>query len=169
MTARLYIPVAAALLLSACSTGACYDNSNSLPKAGFYSAQSGEAVSVTGLQVMGADAPNDSLLVKQSATITQAYLPFNPEKGQTRFIFTSGAFSDHVTFSYETMPYFASAECGAMWRFRITDVTHSSLFIDSVAVTDSLITNIDAEQIKIYIKPADVDDETSGDDEDNTL
>lgn len=36
-----------------------------------------------------------------------------------------------------------------MYRFRITDVVYTRHLIDSVGVTDSLITNIDFQRIKI--------------------
>ncbi|MDE6145771.1 MAG: hypothetical protein K2F96_05790 [Muribaculaceae bacterium] len=143
------IPLVA--LLAGCSTGACYDNQNSLPKAGFYSAATGDAVSVSGLSVGGFDAPNDSLLCAASETVTEVYLPFNPDETSTSFLFKSGVIADVVTFAYDTTPYFASAECGAVWRFRIRSVSWDGALVDSIAVVDSLITNVDAQQLKIFL------------------
>lgn len=159
---RLLPLIAAAMLLAAagCSTGACYDNQNSLPKAGFYSAATGEAVSVSGVAIGGVGAPGDSLLCSASETLSEVYLPFRPKESSTQFAFTVGMFADVVTFTYETIPYFASADCGAMWRFRIKSVSWAGSMIDSIAVVDSLITNADVEQLKIFLNPTEQDDET---------
>ncbi len=156
------IAVASALGLAAlagCSTGACYDNQNSLPKAGFYASGSGDAVKVSGLAVGGLGAPNDSLLCEASETVSEVYLPFNPEASETSFTFKHGLFADIVTFGYETIPYYASADCGAVWRFRIRSVRWQGMLIDSVAVVDSLITNVDAQQLKIFLNPGEEADE----------
>ncbi len=39
-----------------------------------------------------------------------------------------------------------------MYRYMILAVDHTSLFIDSVGIIDSLITNTDMERIKIYLR-----------------
>lgn len=148
-----------AVALTGCSTGACYDNQNSLPKAGFFSAETGEAVSVSGLAVGGQGAPNDSLLCEASETVSDVYLPFRPEVGETTFLFKHGLIADVVKFTYDSTPYFASADCGAVWRFRIRSVSWSGSLIDSVAVVDSIITNVDAQQLKIFLNNPSADDE----------
>lgn len=143
-----------ALGAAACSEG-CLDNKNSLPKAGFYSSVTGEAVSVSGLSVGGVGAPHDSLLLRDG-TVSEIYLPFRAASTDVSYRFAvalapGDTISDEVTFEYETTPYFVSEECGAMYRYRITGVWFDGNLIDSVAVTDSLITNVDAERIKIYL------------------
>lgn len=138
-------------LLAGCAA-TCYDNRNSLPKAGFYSASSGEAVAVTGISLAGVDAPNDSLLCSPSQSASFVFLPFRPADGETEFKLTGNGLSDIITFWYDSTPYFASAECGAIWRYRIRNVEWTRNLIDSVAVVDSIITNIDSEQIKIILK-----------------
>lgn len=144
--------ISIALLTSiSCSTGACYDNQNSLPKAGFYaSGDDRQAISISGLSIGGQGAPNDSLLCKPSESASEVYLPFRPNEGSTSFVFKYGEVSDVVTFTYETTPYFASADCGAVWRFQIRSVNWIGNLIDSIAVTDSVITNVDAQQLKIF-------------------
>ena len=49
---------------------------------------------------------------------------------------------------------FASAECGAMYRYHVRSFTYTTHMIDSVKMTDSLITNNDAEQIQIFFRTA---------------
>lgn len=153
-----------AAFLTGCNSSGCLDNRNSLPLAGFYDASTGDAVSVSGLSIGGVGAPGDSLLADAGKNIHSIYLPFRSTQDETTFVFSTKAktnvaeepddmvLSDYVTFRYESIPYFASADCGAMYRYRILAVDHTSLFIDSVGIIDSLITNTDMERIKIYLR-----------------
>ncbi len=65
------------------------------------------------------------------------------------------AYNDTMSFDYEVLPYFASNECGAMYRYRITHVDYTRHLVDSVGVVDSLITNINEPDIFIYFRTDD--------------
>lgn len=136
-----------------CASNGCLDNQNSIPKAGFYSYLTGQPVLVAGLTVGGVGAPGDSLLLKNGSA-SELYLPFRSATDEVSFLFSAGdstsVISDELTFTYESIPYFVDSECGAMYRYRITGVWYDGVFIDSVGITDSLITNVDFERIKIY-------------------
>ena len=155
----LYIAVAAGLLCTAaCSNDGCLDNQSSIPLAGVYSSETGNPVSINGIQIMGVGAPNDSLLVASGA-VQQVYLPMRSTASTTewRFHYTQAgiddeSFDDYVSFTYTSQPYFASEECGAMYRYHITDVKYTTNLLDSVVVTDSLITNADIERIRLYFR-----------------
>ncbi len=121
--------------------------------------QTGQAISVDSLAIGGVGAPNDSLLVSPSTSASQTYLPFRASKSSTSFYveyrqasLNFPELNDTLTFDYEARPYFASEECGAMYHYLITRFSYTTHLIDSVAVTDSLITNIDRESIKIYFR-----------------
>jgi hypothetical protein len=152
--------VAAAALCAvaaSCSNSSCIDNQNALPLAGFYASSTGEAASPKGLAVGGVGAPNDSLLKTASSTASTVYLPFRAADSSTAFAFTLTVDSvttvtDTITFAYSSTPYYASAECGAMYCYHITDVAYTTAFIDSVSIIDSLVTNVDLERIKIYLR-----------------
>lgn len=148
---KLLLGALISLLLTACAA-TCYDNQNSIPKAGFYSASSGQAVTITGLAIGGVDAPGDSLLCSPSESQSFVFLPFRPADGETEFQVSANGLSDVITFWYDSTPYFASAECGAIWRYRIRNVEWTRNLIDSVAIVDSIITNVDSEQIKLILK-----------------
>lgn len=67
---------------------------------------------------------------------------------------------DEISFDYESLPYFASEECGATYRYRVRRVAYTTNVIDSVVMTgDSLITNVDAVNIRIYFRTAEPDGE----------
>lgn len=147
--------VALLLFACGCSTSGCIDNSNSLPLAGFYDI-SGAPVALGNVMISGVGAPNDSLLNDTTRSISQTYLPFRSTVNETSFAIVYGlhddAPSDTLTFRYNSLPRFVSEECGALFFYRLTGVEHTSVFIDSVAVTDSLITNVDKERLKIIFK-----------------
>lgn len=158
--ALLLAIVITSVIFGGCSTSGCLENQNSLPLAGFYSSQTGTEISIDSVQIGGVGAPNDSLLLKSGSAST-LYMPFRSRSEVTSFYFRytqkllmEYGIEDTVTFHYKSIPYFASEECGAMYQYRITKVTTTNNLIDSVGVTDSLITNLDIERIKIYFRTA---------------
>ena len=164
MKSLFYISVATLLtasLLTGCNTTGCTENQNSVPLAGFYSYSSGDAVAIDSLAISGEGAPNDSLLVGPS----QVYLPLRATETSTTFVIkymqkslAQYGVEDRITFYYEAHPWFASEECGAMYHYRITRVSHTTQLLDSVGVADSLITNIERETIGLYFRTSEPDD-----------
>lgn len=69
-------------------------------------------------------------------------------------------FNDTISFGYESKPYFASDECGAVYHYLITECRTTTHLIDSVIVTDSLITNLDRVRIHIYFRTAEEEPDT---------
>lgn len=173
LTLSMVVAALLAAIAGGCSTDGCLNNQNSLPLAGFYSSATGSAVSIDSVDIGGVGAPDDSLLHHTGVTVSEIYLPFRSAKKVTSFYFhytqyniSSDEYNDTITFHYDSEPYFASEECGAMYRFRITDVVYTRHLIDSVGVTDSLITNIDFQRIKIFMRTSqggDQDDSGSSD------
>lgn len=154
--------MAAAVALAACNTSGCYDNGSSIPLAGFYSGTTGYAISVDSITIIGVDAPADSAILRAGASgASQVYLPMRASASEVTWMirYEQAALAEHdvadyIGFDYEAIPYFASEECGAMYAYRIRGVYHTDMLIDSVTLTDSLITNIDAETIRIYFRTA---------------
>ncbi len=150
---------------ASCNTSGCLDNSSSIPLAGFYDASTGNAISLDSLEIGGEDAPGDSLLTSSMGAISQIYLPFRSAYNTVTFYirycqYDLGGLEDYITFDYTSEPFLASEECGAMYQYRITRCEYTTTVIDSVVVTDSLITNVDLERIRIYFRTATDDDET---------
>lgn len=150
-----------AIALSSCNSSGCTENQSSIPLAGLYNSSTGAKSSFTGIQVHGIDAPDDSLLYHGTGSINEMYLPLRPDFKSTSFCFhytqeglDDVELNDTITFNYSSMPYFASEQCGAMWRFNIGSVSTTTHLIDSVTIIDPEITNIDIERLKIYFKTA---------------
>lgn len=144
---------------TACNTSGCLDNGSAIPLAGFYSSATGADVSLDSLRVHGIGAPADSAVIRPGNEASQIYLPMHAGNPSTAWCIAysykgldNPAFNDTLTFDYEEIPYFASEECGAMYIYRLSSVRHTCHLIDSVTLTDSLITNLDIETIRIYFR-----------------
>lgn len=161
-------------VLTGCNAVGCTENQNSVPLAGFYSMTTGEAISIDSLAIGGSDAPDDSLLVAPSEQVSEVYLPLRSTATATTFVIkymqrqlaAVGA-EDRITFYYESKPWFASEDCGAMYHYRITRVAHTTQLLDSIGISDSLVTNIELQTIRLYFRTADPDDPDEPLDEDN--
>ena len=155
---RIMLTIVAATALVACNTTGCIDNGSSLPLAGFYSSSTKSKITINSLTIGGVGAKNDSLIInKESAS--QAYLPFRADRDHVEYFIRYGQegidddeHNDTIRFNYESFPYFASEECGAMFRYRIKSESHTSKFIESVEIVDSLVTNVDLERIHIFFR-----------------
>lgn len=171
------------VMLAGCNSTGCTDNQNSVPLAGFYSMATGDAIAVDSLAISGVGAPNDSLLVGPSERASEVYLPLRSGETSTSFVIkymqkalAQYGIEDRITFYYEALPWFASEECGAMYHYRITRVSHTSQLLDSIGIVDSLITNVERETIGLYFHTAepeepdvpDTPDTPSGPDEPDT-
>ena len=137
-----------------------------MPLAGLYSSSTLGPIAVDSLDVRGIGAPNDSLLVAPARSTRSIYMPFRADAPQVSWVFRFALegldfpeLYDTITFDYQTIPYFASADCGAMYVYRVDRMAYTRHLIDSVAITDSLFTNVDREQIKIYFRTSTPDDE----------
>lgn len=160
-TAAVILTLALLLATAACNTSGCLDNQSAIPLAGFRSGTTGSDISVPGLRISGVGAPADSALTDGKSAISQVYLPMRSTQSTTAWCFhytqeglDDPALNDTVAFGYESIPYFASEECGAMYSYLITDVRTTTHLIDSVVVADSLITNADLKRIYIYFRTA---------------
>ncbi len=158
----LFAAFVAAAILPACNTTGCINNQSAIPLAGFYSSSDGKAITLSDVAISGVGALNDSLLVVAGSIVKNVYLPMRSQYNTVSWCLhydqegiDSTAFNDTITFGYESLPFFASEECGAMYYYDIKSMTYTTHLIDSVAISDSLITNVDIERIHIYFRTAD--------------
>lgn len=147
--------------IAGCNTTGCLDNGSAIPLAGFYSSGTGGSIGLDSLTIIGLEAPGDSALLRPGKAASSIYLPMRPVAPSTTWViayaykaFDYEWYNDTVTFDYESIPYFASEECGAMYCYNINNVRCTHHLIDSVALTNPLVTNVDIETIKIYFRTA---------------
>lgn len=153
-------------LVYGCASSGCLENGTTLPLAGLYSAETGEAIAIDSLEVRGLGAPDDSVLLAPTRGTSTVYLPFRAETESVSYIFSFSIEAldfpqiyDTITFDYNSIPYLASADCGAMYIYRLNRLVYTTHLIDSVGITDSLFTNIDRQQIHIYYRTGTEDDQ----------
>ena len=163
--------IGVAVALSSCNTQGCTDNRSAIPLAEFYSYSANQAITLDSVQIHGIGAPGDSLLIGAGERVSQVYLPMRSDFTSTAWCLSYrwkaldyDALNDTLTFNYTSEPWFAGSECGAMYRYHIDSFSYTRHLIDSVAVMDSLITNVDKAQIRVYFRTADPDttDQTRG-------
>lgn len=149
--------------LTGCNTAGCTDNHSALPMMGFYNMATQSPVILDSLELGGVGAPDDSLLIKSGSSVQWLYFPLRFDSEQTSFRFhydykeqglDNPALDDILTIRYTSEPYFASEECGAFYVYRVTGISYTKHLIDSVAVVDSVINNIDMERFKVFFRIA---------------
>ncbi|TFU93719.1 hypothetical protein E4T81_07100 [Barnesiella sp. WM24] len=160
----IYFSIVMSVVLQSCNSVGCTDNKSSIPLAGFYSYEELAAITVNNVSIGGVGAPDDSLLVN-NGSVSQVYLPFRADAGQSRFFirYEDEALNfpelfDTITFNYTPIPYFASKDCGAMFRYRIDDYSYTRHLVDSVGLLTDVMTNADVETIRVYFRTQQPDD-----------
>lgn len=145
--------------LSSCNTSGCTDNHSALPLLGIYDYNDGASATLDSISFIGVGAPGDSMLVSPGQRVHQIYLPLRVDDRSCSFTIhydyklmglDSPRFDDRITLDYVAEPYFASAQCGAMYRYRITSVSHTSHILRDVVISDSIIDNVERERIHLY-------------------
>lgn len=153
--------VICAAALAACSSDGCFDNRSAIPLADFYSSESDSPISLNIIEISGVDVPGDSILLAGGTAASSIYLPMRSTKNETAWCLhytqeniSMPELNDTVSFVYDSEPYFASVECGAMYRYNIKEVRNTTHLLDSVTVLDSLITNVDRSYFRFYFRTA---------------
>lgn len=152
------VVVATALVVSGCNTAGCLENRNSVPLAGFYASATGDNIQLQNVQINGLG--NDTVaLMKPTQRVSQVYLPMRSTQPSTTWVISykdealdSPEYNDTISFHYDSEPFFASEECGVIYKYHIQRLDATNHLIDSVVLADSVITNVDVEQIRIYFR-----------------
>jgi len=141
---------------------------------GFYNMATGKPVTLDSLELGGIGAPGDSLLIESGSGVQWVYFPLRFDANETSFRFhydykkqglDRPEFDDILTINYTSEPYFASEECGAFYVYRVTGISYTKHLIDSVAVLDSVINNVDMERFRVYFRISEPEPPESNPDE----
>jgi hypothetical protein len=153
--------VAALWCVCACNSSGCTENHSAIPLAEFYSSQTKKAITLSTISINGVDMDKVTNLVDSGTSVSEVYLPMRPLYNTTSWNIAyhlgranGGTIYDTLSFDYDRIEWFAADECGAMYRYKITNMTHTHHIIDSVQIVDSLITNIDQVYYKIFFRTA---------------
>lgn len=146
-------------VMHSCNSAGCTDLRSSIPLAGFYDSSTEKAITADSLLIYGVGAPDSSFLAVPSQRIGQVYLPVNQLADSTAWVIeycqkhlAQYGVADTIKAHYTTTPWLADDGCGAMYRFRISNLHYTRNIIDSIAVTDSLVTNLNNQTFKIFLR-----------------
>lgn len=153
--------LATAGVLTSCNSSGCTENRNAVPLAAFHASSTGKEIQLDSVSISGVGAPADSVLSPSGQPVSQVYLPMRPTRPSVEWCLAyrwkdldDPRLYDTISIDYDSQPYFASEECGAYYRYRITSLGCTDHLIDSVVIVDSLITNIDRVYLQIYFRVA---------------
>ena len=146
-------------IVSGCNTTGCTELRSAVPRAEFYSSSSLSTISVDSVQISGIGAPGDSILYGPPERLSTIYLPMPAQTNSVRWRFAYvqkalAAFNiaDTVTIDFDRTPWFAGEECGAMYKYRITNLAYTRNIIDSIALPDSMVVNVEKTNLAIYFR-----------------
>ena len=144
---------------SSCNTSGCTENRNAVPLAAFLDPATDSSLTLDSLSIFGIGQPTDSILSPAGARVSQVYLPMRPTHSSVKWCISykwkdldDPRLNDTIAFDYTSTPIFASEECGAYYRYLITDMTYTDHLIERVEIVDSLITNVDKVYLNIYFR-----------------
>ena len=93
----------------------------------------------------------DSLLYKDS-TLTVLILPLSPNN-KSIFLISFDSIGDTITFTHEASMKYASVETGFYNEYKLKSIGFTKNRIDSIQITDSLVTKTWHENITLYLRP----------------
>ena len=93
----------------------------------------------------------DSILYKDS-TLTVLILPLSPTN-ESSFRVSFDSINDTITFTHEASMKYASMETGFYNEYKLKSIGFTKNRIDSIQITDSLVTKTWHENIKLYLRP----------------
>lgn len=105
----------------------------------------------------GIGARGDSALLVPGEKASSVYLPMRTGADRVSWkieyawkAYAEEGVADTVTVDYDRIAWFAGEECGAMYKYRIRNVEYTRNLIDSIAVPDSMVINVDRPTYEIY-------------------
>ncbi|MGE5395866.1 MAG: DUF6452 family protein [Candidatus Saccharibacteria bacterium] len=102
--------------------------------------------------VATAQGVDNRMVLFGDTTVSSILFPLT-FKDTTRYIVWLDATSDSLTFVHQAIKKYDSMETGFYYEYKLLSVRFTSNRIDSVKITDSLVTKKWNENIKLYIHP----------------
>ena len=140
-----------ALFLTACTPSPrCLEETDVSMHARFLTLDNGKDKDTTLQNVrMWGIGREDSLLVEGNAG--KIALPMDARYDSCAFVIASDTLQDTLRFHYVRSTRLLSFECGFIAEFNDLKIQITRHFLDSAAVVNSLVTNTDDENVKIYL------------------
>ncbi|MDX9812136.1 MAG: DUF6452 family protein [Bacteroidales bacterium] len=139
------------VLMSSCTPGACFEDTEAFLKATFYENESKKAISPDSVSLWGSGM-GDKMIYNRAARVQPALLPLDASSGEVSFVIRINGTDDTISFRYSSYPHFISKECGYTF-FHNLDMNHyssTSNIIDTIVFRKGNITTANEENIRIY-------------------
>lgn len=153
----LGLTLCAASGLLSCNTSGCTDLRSATPRADFYSAFTDKELTVDSLTITGIGAHGDSALIIPGEKTQSVFLPMRAGKNTVSWkieyawkAYADENIADTLTIDYDRIEWFAGEECGAMFKYHIRNIDYTRNLIDSIAIPDSVVINVDRPTYEIY-------------------
>lgn len=153
---RRFIPRSLIILLSglilflfSCTSGSCFDETNSFLKASLYKYTTKKAQAPDSLTIYGRNMETDTLY-KKSSGVKLALLPLNTPAGNCIFIIKINDITDTMELWYSSYPHLISKECGYTFYHNLDSLTFTRNGIDSISKIKNNITTLNEENIRIF-------------------
>lgn len=141
-SAGIVLIVCFSLLITACQSKGCYDNTDVKVKCTFYQVDEAKSVSLASLSVWGLG--KDSVLYKNQAR-SDIELELNPTASITRYVVklasSNRTFYDTLTFYYTSGTWFQSMDCDCMTFSTLDSCTTTGAIFRSATLKQPLINN----------------------------
>ena len=145
---KMFLFIAIVQLFS-CSPKACYEDTESLLKANFYGYSTLKTAAPDSVTMYGLSMESDKLYNK-TANLQPARKPLNASSPKCTYIIRINGVTDTIQLWYSSYPHLISKECGYAFFHNLDSLTYTKNKIDSISKSNSNITTINVENIRIF-------------------
>ncbi|MBO7302346.1 MAG: hypothetical protein J6U58_06525 [Bacteroidaceae bacterium] len=144
------------LVVVGCDSGYdCSIENTAYNRIGFYNAENGTDEKYEFPDVLNVSMMingHDSTVVNHITYASELQLPMSFTHDCDTIIFSyENSATDTIFVKHDNIPYFVSMECGTAMYHRITGITHTTAFIDSVVIVNDYINYDYNENVKLYL------------------
>jgi hypothetical protein len=137
------------VLLSNCTPGSCFEETNAFVKATMYSTALSKAAAPDSITLYGAGL-DTNMIYKKSAGVRQALMPLDASNPDCTFIIRINGVNDTIIFVYTSFIHLISKECGYTYYHTIDNPQYTRHIIDTIVVKKNTITTFNEENLRIY-------------------
>lgn len=132
----------------ACESGDCMLSSESYCSMAFVNGQD-KAVKLQDTLTVSSTA--DVVIINRKLGATGMDIPLSyTALVDTFFLQYNSLFADTLWVEHQNLPYFSSMDCGTVMHYKLQGIKSTNNLIDSVRITDSEVTNMLKQNVKIY-------------------
>ncbi|MGA2407845.1 MAG: DUF6452 family protein [Bacteroidales bacterium] len=137
------------LFLLSCTTGSCFEETESYLKASFYDNITKKLHAPDSLTLYGLN--KDSIIYYKTVNVQPALIPLNASTESSAFIIKINGIADTIEFRYSSYPHLISKECGYTFYHHLdTALNYTKNSIKDIYTVNSTITTLNVENIRIF-------------------